>query len=457
MNASTQTELGQLPPDWRVERFDALFSVQQGKQVSKKNRVGDNQHPFLRTKNVFWGRLDLTDLDEMHFTEAEEQRLGLQHGDLLVCEGGDIGRTAIWRNGVARCYYQNHLHRARARDISKVDSEFVLFWLWYAFEIGSVYFGRGNVTTIPNLSQSKLCELPLPVPPLAEQRKNAAVLGLLQRAMEQQERLLALTAEVKKALLHQLFADGLHHEPQKQTELGPIPRSWEMVELGSIAELINGFAFKSEDYVSEGVVNFRVVNIRDEGVIDVSNDIQFLPRSFMKTYERYLLSEGDILVVMVGATRGKLAFIPKSILPALMNQNMWRIVPISPEIHRRYLYHFLTTAVPTFVREFSESARGFFKKSDFRSIKIPKPSCDEQKEIADAIDDVNQKMDLHRRKHVAFSALFRTLLHELMTAQVRVSQIDLSELETLAASQPVTSAAASLAEETRAGVASRTA
>lgn len=93
--SSTSTELGEFPSDWRVQRFDSLFAVQQGKQVSKKNRVGENQRPFLRTKNVFWGRLDLTNLDEMHFTETDEKRLVLQPEDLLVCEGGDIGRTAI--------------------------------------------------------------------------------------------------------------------------------------------------------------------------------------------------------------------------------------------------------------------------------------------------------------------------------------------------------------------------
>ncbi len=206
-DSSSSTELGALPSDWQVRRFDSLFAVQQGKQVSKKNRVGENQRSFLRTKNVFWGRLDLADLDEMHFTEAEEKRLALQPGDLLVCEGGEIGRTAIWRGDLAHCYYQNHLHRARGRD-EAADSEFALYWLWYAFEIGSVYFGRGNVTTIPNLSQSKLCELPLAVPSLPEQRKIAGVLGMVQRAVEQQARLLTLTAELKRALLHQLFTQA---------------------------------------------------------------------------------------------------------------------------------------------------------------------------------------------------------------------------------------------------------
>ena len=178
------TELGVFPAEWRVDRFDSLFDVQQGRQVSKGNRIGQHQRPFLRTKNVFWNRLDLADLDEMHFSEADEKRLALKTDDLLICEGGDIGRTTIWRETISQCYYQNHLHRARIRDPKSADAQFVLFWLWYAFEFGNLYFGRGNVTTIPNLSQSKLRELPLAIPPLSEQKKVAEVLGAVQRAIE---------------------------------------------------------------------------------------------------------------------------------------------------------------------------------------------------------------------------------------------------------------------------------
>ena len=79
------------------------------------------------------------------------------------------------------------------------------------------------------MSQATLSEFKFHVPPLPEQRKIAGVLGVVQRAMEQQERLLALTAELKKALLHQLFTAGLRGEPQKQTEIGPVPESWEVV------------------------------------------------------------------------------------------------------------------------------------------------------------------------------------------------------------------------------------
>ncbi|MCK4409123.1 MAG: hypothetical protein KAW67_03510, partial [Candidatus Eisenbacteria sp.] len=69
-SSSHPPDLASSHADWPVVRVDDLFQIQQGKQVSKKNRVGDNQRPFLRTRNVYWGRLDLSDLDEMHFTES---------------------------------------------------------------------------------------------------------------------------------------------------------------------------------------------------------------------------------------------------------------------------------------------------------------------------------------------------------------------------------------------------
>jgi type I restriction enzyme S subunit len=71
----------------------------------------------------------LANLDEMHFSKTDESRLVLKPDDLLICEGGDIGRTAIWGGGISHCYYQNHLHRARIRDPKTADAQFVLFWL----------------------------------------------------------------------------------------------------------------------------------------------------------------------------------------------------------------------------------------------------------------------------------------------------------------------------------------
>ena len=96
---------------------------------------------------------------------------------------------------------------------------------------------------------------------LPEQKKIAHILSTVQRATEAQERIIQVTTELKKALMHKLFTEGLRNEPQKQTEIGPVPESWEVMELGKYARVLNGYAFKSADYVVDGVRLIRISNV----------------------------------------------------------------------------------------------------------------------------------------------------------------------------------------------------
>jgi type I restriction enzyme S subunit len=116
-------------------------------------------------------------------------------------------------------------------DSSRYDIRFIAYQL-RSERLQNMVASHKPGATIQGITRDNLKELELNLPPLSEQRKIAGVLGVVQRAMEQQERLLALTAELKKALLHQIFTAGLRGEPQKQTEIGPVPESWEVKPLG---------------------------------------------------------------------------------------------------------------------------------------------------------------------------------------------------------------------------------
>ncbi|RMD64043.1 hypothetical protein D6833_04910, partial [Candidatus Parcubacteria bacterium] len=128
------TELGPLPAEWQVVRLGEVFDIQQGKALSRKKDKGIRSRPFLRTANVFWGRIDLSIIDQMDFSEEEEEKYKLHPGDLLVCEGGDVGRTAIWEGKLDGVYYQNHLHRLRPK-VPEVETCFFMYWMQAAITL----------------------------------------------------------------------------------------------------------------------------------------------------------------------------------------------------------------------------------------------------------------------------------------------------------------------------------
>ena len=420
-----QTEIGKFPSAWVVDRVDSAFDIQQGKQVSKRNRDGEHQRPFLRTKNVFWNRLELTDLDQMHFSEAEQTRLELRANDLLVCEGGSIGRTALWNNEVDGCVYQNHLHRLRAKG-GKADPQFGVYWLWYAFDVAKLYFGRGNVTTIPNLSQSKLAELPMALPPLPEQKKIAHILSTVQRAIEAQERIIQTTTELKKALMHKLFTEGLRNEPQKQTEIGPIPESWEVCKVGDVAKIQSGGTPTREvtenwsggtiPWVKTGEINYCVIHDTEEKIT---------PTGLANSAAR-LFPAGTLLMAMYGQgiTRGRVGLLG---IEAASNQACASITPTDKNrISSVFLYYFFEYHYEDLRKLGHGANQRNMNAALIRCFPLTFPKPDEQAAVVTAFESLDEKRVLHERKRSQLQDLFRTLLNELMTAKTRVHELEVA-------------------------------
>jgi type I restriction enzyme, S subunit len=197
-----------LPRGWRWTTLGDLFVIQQGVAMSPARRDAKPTRPFLRTLNIAWGGVDLSELDEMHFSEDEVMRLALRDGDLLICEGGDVGRTAIWRSEIPLCLHQNHVHRLRAKDRDLVPEVF-MYWMQFALAVGR-YAGQWGETTIPNLSASRLAAFEVPLPPLAEQRRIAAILrdqlDIVRRAREAALARMEAARALPAALLRSVFA-----------------------------------------------------------------------------------------------------------------------------------------------------------------------------------------------------------------------------------------------------------
>jgi type I restriction enzyme S subunit len=262
-----------------------------------------------------------------------------------------------------------------------------------------------------------------------EQRKIADVLGLVQRAMEQQERLIALTEELKKALLHQLFTKGISGEPQKQTEIGPVPQRWKVVELISAVEQIDyGFSAPIPKAAPEN-------GIKIVSTADITRDGRLLYGKIRRisipesTARRLTLRTGDVLFNWRNSAEliGKTAVFQEQNEPHVFASFVLRIRCDEKMSHNFYLAYLMNHFREKGV--FLKLARravnqANYNRNEISILKIPLPSYQEQREIAAAIATVDAKADLQQGKLAALTALFRTLLHKLMTAQIRVNDIE---------------------------------
>lgn len=156
------------PPGWHVRTLGDVAETRLGKMLDKGKAGGAPTMPYLRNANVQWGRIDLSDVLQIEIPDDERERFSLRHGDLLVCEGGEIGRCAIWTGSDGVMAYQKALHRVR----SGPDVDFgYLRYLLDLYSRDGTLRRHATGSTIAHLPQEALRRLPVLLPLLEEQRR----------------------------------------------------------------------------------------------------------------------------------------------------------------------------------------------------------------------------------------------------------------------------------------------
>ena len=161
------------PMGWDVVAFESIGHSRLGKMLDKGKEVGDCQFPYLANTNVQWGRFDLADLRTMDFSRSDREKFNLEDGDLLICEGGEVGRTAIWRGARDRIYFQKALHRVRVHPTA-VAPEYIFQFMWFMAQNGG-FQSLTSAATIAHLTCVKLKRLRVPRPPLELQHRYASI------------------------------------------------------------------------------------------------------------------------------------------------------------------------------------------------------------------------------------------------------------------------------------------
>lgn len=419
-----------LPSDWQLKPIREVSSFT--KKPRSLSIPRDRLVPFLPMELIPIGRVHAS---------AFEERVGSSLGSSTYVENGDFVVAKItpsFENGKqAIIDWEQDFGFATTevipiQEIAGISDRFFLFHLLLHPAIRSELASKMDGTTgRQRLSKDVLGSFVIPVPPLSEQRRIASVLGLVQHAIEQQERLIALTMELKRVLLHKLFTEGLRGELQKATEIGRIPNSWDVVKLGSLARIGNGSTPKrdNEAYWREGTIPWLNSTKIHERFITQAD--QFVTELAVKECHLPSVKPGSLLIAITGQgkTLGNSALVS---FETCINQHLAYAQFTSQQIVPEFVLWFMQTRYEH-LRSISQaggSTKGALTCGYLKSYPIPLPSLGEQHDIAQVFIALDKKVKSLETKRAKLASLFRTLLHSLMTAQIRVKGIDVLKSET---------------------------
>ena len=221
---------------WEKVKLGNVTDSCLGKMLDQNKNKGDYQ-PYLANVNVRWGEFDLEDLPLMKFEESEQERYELKYGDLVICEGGEPGRCAIWKEQIPNMKIQKALHRVRVHD--RLDYRYLFYWFLLAGKTGELdqYFTGATIKHMPG---QKLKEVVIDKPPLEIQHRIADILSAYDDLIENNQKQIKLLEEAAQRLYKEWFVD-LRFPGHENTEIvDGVPEGWHRGTVGQIAEFKRG-------------------------------------------------------------------------------------------------------------------------------------------------------------------------------------------------------------------------
>ncbi len=425
-----------VPDCWQTKRLgDCLSTIRNG-LTNKQNKDGIGI-PISRIETIAQEKIDASKVGYTDGLNGDQiENFKLQIGDLLfshINSEPQLGKTAIYRGSPNLLIHGMNLLLLRVNEC--LQTEFLNFICKYFRQQGVFIALSGRAVGQSSINQGKLKDLKIPLPTKIEQIHIAAILSTVQRAIEQQERLIALTTELKKALMHKLFTEGTRGEPQKETEIGLVPESWGKTTLDQICKKPEGkiqtgpfgSMLHKEEYQTEGIPVVNPVNL-DNNRINRHN----IPRVSEKTAQRlyrYTLEQKDLLFSRRGEI-GRHGIVTASEKSWICGTGCFIVRLSSKEVDAYFLnYYFSLKPVINWLERHAAGVIMLnLSNAVLSRVPIYLPKKEEQIEIARTIELIDRKISNHNKHRDSLNCLFRTLLHQLMTAQIRVNEIDLSAL-----------------------------
>jgi type I restriction enzyme S subunit len=403
-----ETEIGLIPKDWQVMQLGHVADLIMGQSPpSETYNTKGNGLPFLQ------GKAEFGDIYPLPKKWCSKPIKIAQKNDVLVSVRAPVGDVNI---APFECCIGRGLAAIRPKDGLEP-----LYLFYYLLTVRQRLESEGRGTTFKAIGKSVIEKFKIPVPSFMEQQKIAFILSKIQQAIQQQDKIIEATKNLKKSLMHKLFTEGTRGEEQKETEIGLIPRSWDIKNLSDVAKLTSGGTpnRRVSQYFGGTIPWVKSGELEDNTIFDTEEKIteEGLRNSSAKIFPR-----GTLLIAMYGATVGKTAILG---IEAATNQAVCAVFPKNNILTTEFLRYYIIFARHRLLSERFGGAQPNISQTILRNIRIVIPPLTEQQEIACVLTYIDKKIEIEERRKATLQQLFKTMLNKLMTGEIRVKDIDL--------------------------------
>jgi Restriction endonuclease S subunits len=399
-----ETELGPLPEEWEVVRLGEVGNYINGYafKPSDWSKIGK---PIIRIQNLN------NPLASFNYYNGElDHKYLVKKGDILISWSASLG-VYLWNGGDA--WLNQHIFKVELTN-QKVLKDYFYFALLYYFT--SQAFANLHGSTMKHIVKSKFLNISIPLPPLEEQKAIAGILSTVQSAIEKTEKVINALKNLKKSMMKHLFTYGPVAEEEaekvelKETEIGLIPKHWEVVRLGEVVKIIKGKKPKTlNESPSKNSLPYLTAEYFRYGVpkhfvdIEVEKDLPICKKE-------------DVVLIWDGSKAGQVF----TGLEGVLASTMVKIISTINNLDKLYLYCFLATKFDYLNSQTTGSTIPHVNKTTFFNLPLPLPPLEEQQKIAQILQSIDQRIEKEEKYKNALQNLFKSLLHNLMTGKIRV-------------------------------------
>ena len=416
-----------IPRDWKVVKLKEVIIDTLPGEWGGENPSEDSVLCWvIRGTDFSDVGYKLDDLPKRYIPRNRLERIKLQPGDILVeISGGSrdqpTGRILLVDNSIIKSskypmIYTNFVRKIKIMESCVHNRFFFYYWSWL-YQRGRTAIHENRTVNIRNFQLNNfLLSEQIPLPPLPEQKKIAEILRTVDEAIEKVEEAIERTERLKKGLMQELLTKGIGHREFKDTDIGRIPKEWEMVRLGEISlkiQSINAKILPSFKYVDISSIDNRFFKIKSW----VEIEGQTAP-----SRARKLIEKGDVLFATTRPYLKNIAIVPEELHGHICSTGFCVIRANSQKADYRWIFYNVVTE--RFIRKVSAKMKGAtypaVSDDDVLSERIPLPPLSEQKKIVEILITVDKKLELLREKKKTLEQLKKGFMNDLLTGRRRV-------------------------------------